>query len=148
MTGDVAEIGIGSDHAGYLLKKELYNFIRDDGQRVVDIGTNSDLRTDYPDFAHTISREVNSGKFQIGILVCGTGQGMAMTANKYPGIRAALCWSAEIAILAREHNDANVLCLPGKFLNTHEAFQIVQAFLHTSFTGGRHLERIRQMTCI
>ena len=138
-------IGLGSDHAGYKLKQELRRILEREGMQVMDIGTDSDLRTDYPRFAHAMSQTISAEGCRFGILVCGTGQGMAMTANKYSAVRAAVCWSPEIARLAREHNDANVLCLPARFLDTQEALQIIHTFLVTPFSGGRHLKRIRSM---
>ena len=148
MNTRILNIGLGSDHAGFGIKGAVFEFLKKAGYQVADCGTDSDLRTDYPKYAHGVSKEVSLGAFDFGILLCGTGQGMAMTANKYPKVRAAVCWSTEIARLAREHNDANVLCLPGKFLDAQAAVQIINAFLNSPFAGGRHLKRIRNINSL
>jgi ribose 5-phosphate isomerase B len=146
MDAKTADIALGSDHAGFSVKQDVGATLQEEGMRVLDFGATSDQSTDYPIYAHAVAQAVSSKTCRYGILVCGTGQGMAMTCNKYKHIRAALCWSVEIAKLAREHNDANILCLPGQLLNCEEALAIVQVFLSTPFSGGRHLKRVLGMT--
>jgi ribose 5-phosphate isomerase B len=136
------EIAIGNDHAGYELKKVLKEWLGEAGHHVKDYGADSPGSVDYPDFVHPLAASVEQGEFQMGVLICGSGQGASMTANKYPGIRAALCWMPEIAALARSHNDANLLCLPGRFLDGNTAVEILRVFLDTPFEGGRHQRRI------
>lgn len=136
------KIAIGNDHAGYELKKVLKEWLGQEGHHVRDYGTDSPGSVDYPDFVHPLAASVEQGEFHLGILICGSGQGASMTANKYPGIRAALCWMPEIAVLARSHNDANLLCLPGRFLDGNTAVEILRVFLDTPFEGGRHQRRI------
>ena len=139
------KVCIGSDHAGFSVKTTIVHWLTDQGYEVKDSGTYSDAAVDYPDFAHKVAMSISARASEIGILVCGTGQGVSMTANKYAHIRAALCWTEEIASKAREHNNANVLCLPGQCLGEEEANQIVEAFLSTEFQGGRHLRRIQSI---
>ena len=139
------KVCIGSDHAGYCLKTTIVQWLTNQGYEVNDAGTYSESAVDYPDFAHKVSMSIGGRASEIGILVCGSGQGVSMTANKYLHIRAALCWTGEIASKAREHNNANVLCLPGQYLGEKEANQIVEAFLSTEFQGGRHLRRIQSI---
>lgn len=135
-------LALGSDHGGFELKEFLKNYLTEKGFEIIDFGTDSDKSVDYPDFAHPLAKAVNDNKFETGILVCGSGNGVNMVANKYPNIRAALCWNAEIAELARAHNNANILSLPGRFLSIEEATKIVDLFLSTSFEGNRHKIRI------
>jgi ribose 5-phosphate isomerase B len=137
---------IGCDHAGFemkeLLKKhfsEQFNF--------TDKGTHSLDSVDYPDFAHTVALAVESGEFEKGILLCGSANGVAITANKHKGIRAAICWIKEIAQLARQHNDANIICIPARFVSDGVAFEMVEAFFATAFEGGRHLKRVEKINC-
>jgi len=139
------KIVIGSDHAGFELKENLREFLTSAGYEVVDHGTYSLDSVDYPDFAHKVSSDVNKGIIEKGILVCGSGQGVCMTANKYIGVRAALAWSAEIAGLSREHNNANVLCLPARFIEISEAQNVVKTFIETAFEGGRHERRVNKI---
>jgi ribose 5-phosphate isomerase B len=139
------KVCIGSDHAGFGLKTTIIHWLTEKGYEVKDTGTYSDAAVDYPDFAHRVAMSVSDRAHEIGILVCGSGQGVSITANKYSHIRAALCWTKEIASKAREHNNANVLCLPGQCLGEEEANQIVEAFLSTEFQGGRHLRRIQSI---
>ena len=129
---------IASDHAGYKLKTKLIKIFPE----ITDLGANSDESVDYPDFAHKLTKEVLKNKKNIGILICGTGVGMSIAANRKKGIRAGLVYNAKIARLIRKHNDANVLVLPGRFINTNEAKKSVQAFLSTKFESGRHKRRI------
>lgn len=137
------KICIGSDHAGYKVKTTILHSLDRQGYEVKDLGTFSEASTDYPEFAHKVAQAVSDRSHDFGILVCGSGQGVSMTANKHEDIRAALCWSPEIASKAREHNKANILCLPGQYLEEEEANQIVEVFLRTEFQGGRHLRRIK-----
>lgn len=139
------KIAIGSDHAGYELKEKLKLYLKAKGYEVSDFGTHSADRVDYPDFAHPVAISVESESADMGILICGSGNGVNMTANKHHGIRSALCWNAEIATLARQHNNANVIALPARFISEKEAEQCVEAFLTTSFEGGRHTERVRKI---
>lgn len=138
-------IAIGSDHAGFALKETLKSHLRDSGHDVVDFGPDSEERVDYPDYAHPLAESVGSGKQKFGILICGSGNGISMAANKHPGIRAALCWNPEVAALARAHNDANILSLPARFINTQEAIAIADRFLREDFEGGRHTQRITKI---
>ena len=139
------EILIASDHAGFDLKKKLAADLEDRGYRVRDLGTNSSDSTDYADFAHPLAREVSEGKAKRGVLLCGTGLGMSYVANRYPNVRAAVTWSAEVAELARSHNDSNVLVLPARFVSADEATQILQKWLDTPFEGGRHERRVQKI---
>lgn len=137
---------IASDHAGVDLKKHLLATLEELAQTTRDLGPDSDASVDYPDFAHPLCQLVENGEADLGILICGSGTGMTITANKHPKIRAANCWNAEIARLARTHNDANVLCLPARFISTQEAIAILKTFLSTPFEGGRHEQRVAKIT--
>jgi ribose 5-phosphate isomerase B len=139
-------LALGSDHAGFELKEIIINGLKARGIPFHDFGTYSNESTDYPDFAHAVAKSVNSGEFEKGILICGSGNGVNMTANKYPGIRAALCWNMEIARLARLHNDANILSLPGRFIDPEVALSALDAFLKTDFEGGRHQRRVEKIS--
>jgi ribose 5-phosphate isomerase B len=138
-------IPIGSDHAGFALKARLRAALADRGIETEDVGTASEASTDYADYAHPVAREVSEGVARRGILLCGTGLGMSYAANRWPGVRAAVAWSPEIATLAREHNDANVLVLPARFVDEAEALAILDAWLATPFEGGRHARRIEKI---
>ena len=138
-------IAIGSDHAGFELKQSLINYLTQKGLLISDQGAFSAERADYPDFGHAVAKLVENGTSQLGILICGSGNGINMTANKHAGIRSALCWTAEIAELARQHNNANVLALPARFISVDTAYAIVDAFLGASFEGGRHADRIAKI---
>ncbi|MCU0359285.1 MAG: ribose 5-phosphate isomerase B [Bacteroidia bacterium] len=138
-------IAIGSDHAGFTLKKQLIQFLTANKYEVLDKGCFSDERADYPDFAHEVAKCVLSHEASMGILLCGSGNGIAMSANKHKGIRAALCWNSEIATLARQHNDANILVLPARYMVPELAYECIQNFLSTGFEGGRHLDRIKKI---
>jgi ribose 5-phosphate isomerase B len=135
-------IALASDHAGFELKAIVEGYLEARGVAYKDFGTDSAESCDYPDFAHPAARAVESGECSMGIAMCGTGNGIAMTLNKHQGIRAALCWNKEIAALARQHNDANVLVMPARFIDAVTALAIVDTFLDTSFEGGRHQRRI------
>ncbi len=138
-------IVIGSDHAGFLRKKEILNYLTGKGHRVVDVGCYSEESCDYPDYAKKVGRAVSLGKADRGILICGTGIGMAMTANKFKSVRAAVCWTPRVAALASEHNWANVLCFSARFLSLKVGEKIVDAWLKTPFAGGRHLRRLKKI---
>jgi len=138
-------LGMASDHAGFEMKEYLKQKLKESGYKVKDFGTFSEESVDYPDFIHPLASEVNKGKLQRGIIICGSGNGAQMTANKYPDVRAALCWNEEQARLARQHNDANIISLPGRFIKFDHAWKVLQLFLSTSFDGGRHLRRIRKI---
>ena len=140
------KLHIGSDHAGFALKQELIEQLKA-SYDIVDHGPGSEESVDYPDYAHPVARAVQE-EGVLGILICGSANGVAMTANKYAGIRAAICWKTEIAALARQHNDANVLCIPARFVSEEEAKQITQTFLNTPFEGGRHANRVNKIACI
>lgn len=135
-------IAIGSDHAGFLMKSNISKMLQKAGHAVLDFGTDSEASVDYPDHAHPLAEAVVHRKADFGILICGSGNGVCMTANKHKGIRAALCWNKALASLARQHNDANVLCIPARFVSQQMANAMVKIFLNTSFEGGRHCQRV------
>lgn len=141
------KIGIASDHAGYELKEILKEELTILGYQTEDFGTNSPASMDYPDIAHPLAKAVENGDLPLGIAICGSGNGISMTVNKYPGIRAALCWNEELAKLARNHNNANILSLPARFITHQEAIAILKSFLAASFEGGRHETRINKIPC-
>ena len=138
-------IPIGSDHAGFLMKKYFLEQLVKEGYILKDMGTRSEEPVDYPDIAHAVASAVNDGQYVFGILICGSGNGMNMTANKYSNIRSALCWNEEIAILARAHNNANIIALPARFLSFEQGLKIVKSFLRTEFEGGRHIRRVEKI---
>ncbi|MFN5620716.1 MAG: ribose 5-phosphate isomerase B [Flavobacteriales bacterium] len=140
------KLHIGSDHAGFALKQELIEQLKATYE-IVDHGPVSADSVDYPDYAHPLAKAVQEDGVP-GILICGSANGVAMTANKYAGIRAAICWKSEIAALARQHNDANVLCIPARFVSEEEAKSITHTFLTTSFEGGRHAHRVNKIACL
>ncbi len=141
-------LALGSDHAGYLLKKFLIENLVNNGYQVKDYGTFSEESVDYPDFAHLVAHSVNEGVYDRGILICGTGNGVNITANKYSKVRSALCWNEEIAKFARLHNDANILALPARFIDFNVALNVMNIFLTTGFEGGRHQRRIEKIAKI
>lgn len=141
-------VAIGSDHAGYEYKTLLADKLRQQGFEVTDFGTNSPDSVDYPDFAHPVANAVEGGEAAWGVLVCGSANGVAITANKHQDIRAAICWQEEIARLARQHNNANIVCIPARFISTDEAQKIVEQFATTEFEGGRHATRVGKMACM
>jgi ribose 5-phosphate isomerase B len=143
-----SRISLGSDHAGFELKeyiKEYLQSITDHKLDINDWGCYSEERVDYPDFAHKVANQVSEGKSDLGILVCGSGNGISMAANKWEDIRCALCWNSEITEMARLHNDANILSLPGRYITKEEAIKCVDVFLNTQFEGGRHSDRISKI---
>jgi ribose 5-phosphate isomerase B len=141
------KICIGSDHAGYILKEQLKAYLSGKGIELHDVGTFSENSMDYPDIAHPVAESVLNGSFNFGILICGSANGVAISANKHQGIRAALCWLPEIAKLARAHNDANIVCLPARFIDLESAEQIIDNFIGTEFEGGRHANRVAKINC-
>lgn len=141
-------ISIGNDHAGPDYKKAIIQFLENNNYQVVNHGTNTFDRVDYPDFGHAVATDVTSGKSEFGIIICGSGNGIAMSANKHQGIRAALCWTKEIAKLAREHNNANIISIPARFTSIEQAIEMVDTFLNTNFEGGRHSDRVAKINCI
>lgn len=138
-------IPIASDHAGYELKQRVIDFLNSKGFEVKDYGTTSTDSVDYPDFAHKVGSDINKGNYRRGIVICGSGNGVQMTVNKYPNVRCALCWNEEIASLARQHNDANILSMPARFIPQELALKIVDIFLNTEFEGGRHQRRVEKI---
>jgi ribose 5-phosphate isomerase B len=136
------KIAIGSDHAGFEYKSEIINFLVENNQTVTDFGTNSMDSCDYPDYAHPTAIAVENKDCDLGILICGSANGVAMTANKHQEIRAAIAWNRELAELARHHNDANIICIPARYVSIEVAKEIVFAFLNTDFDGGRHIKRV------
>ena len=142
------KIAIVADHAGFYLKQKLLNYLSKEKYEVKDFGTFSDEIVDYPDFGHKMAKAVSNGEYEMGISICGSGNGINMTVNKHQGIRSALCWNEEISRLARAHNDANICALPGRFISESEAYLIVRTFLETSFDGGRHKRRIDKIPLI
>ena len=140
-------IAIGSDHAGFEYKELLKKWLEESGYPLKDFGTYSAESADYADFAHPVSLAVEKKEFDLGLLVCGSANGVAITANKHQGIRAAICWNEELAALARQHNNANVLCIPARFVSTDLAQKILDRFLHSNFEGGRHERRVNKISC-
>ena len=140
-------LGIASDHAGFEMKEALKKYLASMGHEVKDFGTHSPESMDYPDVAHPLAESVEKGEVELGVALCGSGNGISMTLNKHQGIRAALCWNEELAALARQHNDANVLSLPARFISVELAEKIVRKFLESSFEGGRHQRRVEKIPC-
>lgn len=140
-------IGIGCDHGGFELKDFLLKELTKQGYKLLNYGTNSNDSVDYTDFAHPLAEDISSGKLKIGILICGSGNGISMTANKHPNVRCALCWNKEIALLAKQHNNANIISLPGRFIDFELALDMVKSFLDAEFEGGRHQRRIDKINC-
>lgn len=140
------KIAIVSDHAGYFLKEKLLNYLIKEKYDVKDFGCSSGETVDYPDYGHPLANAVSAGEYELGISICGTGNGINMVVNKHPGIRAALCWNEELGRLARAHNDANILTLPGWYITESEAILIARTFLTTEFEGGRHARRIEKIS--
>lgn len=140
-------IAIGGDHAGFEYKKIIVKLLEHEGFKVKDFGPFSTDSVDYPDFAHPLATAVAKQECDLGILICGSANGVAITANKHEGIRAAICWKEELASLARQHNDANVLCIPARFVSEEEAQGITKLFLSTDFEGGRHANRVNKINC-
>lgn len=138
-------IPVASDHAGFEAKTQVVDLLKDMGYQVEDLGPETDDRVDYPDFAIKVAEKVNEGSSSIGILICGSGQGMCMTANKYANVRAALVYDANVAALTRQHNDANIICLPGRSLSKEQLKDILKSYLEADFEGGRHIQRVEKI---
>ncbi len=141
------KIAIGNDHAGTDYKNAIVTFLESQGHEVVNYGTNSDASVDYPDFAHAVASAVDEKQVDFGVVICGSANGVCMTANKYAGVRAGLCWTKEIASLVRQHNDANILGVPARFTALPQAIEMVKVFLETPFEGGRHQNRVNKIQC-
>jgi ribose 5-phosphate isomerase B len=141
------KLALGCDHAGFTLKETLIEYLKEMKIEFEDYGTFSEDSVDYPDFAHAVANAVNSGGSERGIVICGSGNGVNMTVNKYQNVRAALCWNVEIARLARKHNNANIISFPGRFIDKEEAILALDAFLNTDFDGGRHAIRVEKIPC-
>jgi ribose 5-phosphate isomerase B len=141
------KISIGNDHAGPDYKNAIVLFLEQKGYEVINHGTNSFDSVDYPDFGHPVALDVETGKANFGIVICGSGNGINMTVNKHQGIRAALCWTKEISALARQHNDANIISIPARFTSIQQAVEMVDTFLNTAFEGGRHANRVGKIAC-
>lgn len=140
-------ISIGNDHAGPDYKNAIVLFLESKGHQVINHGTDTTDSVDYPDFGHAVANDVAQGKAQLGIVICGSGNGIAMTVNKHQEIRAALCWNKEIAALARQHNDANIISIPARFTAIPQTIEMVETFLNTPFEGGRHQNRVNKIAC-
>ena len=147
MQKNIINIGIASDHAGFEIKEAIKKELSNRGITLRDYGTHSTDSMDYPDVAHPLALAVERGEHNFGIALCGSGNGISMTLNKHQQIRAALCWTPQIATLARSHNNANILTIPARFVSKEEALQIVDEFLNTNFEGGRHLNRVNKIAC-
>lgn len=141
-------VAVGADHAGFEYKQTIIDFLKKNNIPYKDYGTNSPDSVDYPDFAHPVASAVQNGEAAAGILVCGSANGVAITANKHQSVRAAITWQEEIAALARQHNDANVICLPARYVSTDDALKMITTFLATEFEGGRHEKRVNKIGCM
>ena len=141
------KIPIGNDHAGPEYKKAIVDFLKQKGYEIVNHGTDTFDSVDYPDFGHPVAIDVATGKADFGVVICGSGNGINMTVNKHQGIRSALCWDKEIASLARQHNDANIISIPARFTSIQQAVEMVDTFLNTNFEGGRHATRVDKIAC-
>ena len=140
-------IPMACDHAGFELKEFLKSTLIERGLEIKDFGTYSSDSVDYPDMIHPLAKEINDGNFEFGIIMCGSANGVSMVANKYPNVRCALCWQEEIAQLAKQHNNANIIALPARFISKEKALSIVDAYLNTEFEGGRHQRRVEKIAC-
>ncbi len=141
------KIAIGNDHAGPDYKKAIVAMLLSKGYEVLNFGTDTNDSVDYPDFGHPVAEAVSEANADFGIVICGSGNGIAMTVNKHPKVRAALCWTKEIAVLARQHNDANIISIPARFTSIPQAVEMVETFLNTTFEGGRHATRVQKIAC-
>ncbi|HTN06087.1 ribose 5-phosphate isomerase B [Agriterribacter sp.] len=141
-------IAIGCDHAGFVYKEEIVAQLKAEGFQLQDFGTHSKESVDYPDFAHPVANAVEQEEAAFGILLCGSGNGVAITANKHQHIRAAICWSVTVSKLARQHNDANIICIPGRFVSVELALEMIWKFIQTEFEGGRHAMRVDKIACV
>lgn len=138
-------IPIASDHAGFELKEKIKSYLLEKGENVEDFGCYSSESVDYPDFIHTLANSINNGEYNFGFIMCGTGNGVSMVANKYSNVRCALCWQKEIASLAKQHNNANIIALPARFITFEQAKDIIEAYMNACFEGGRHQRRINKI---
>lgn len=141
------KIAIGNDHAGPEYKHAIVEYLKSEGHQVSNFGTDTTDSVDYPDFGHQVAEAVDTKSVDMGIVICGSGNGIAMSANKHQNVRAALCWMKEIAVLARQHNDANVISIPARYTSVNQALEMVKAFLATEFEGGRHERRVNKIAC-
>lgn len=141
-------VAVGCDHAGFLLKEAIIRKLKKMDFLVHDFGTFSEDSVDYPDYVHPAASKIHDGEIDFGIMICGSGQGVSMTSNKYQKVRAALCWKVRLAELARQHNNANVLCIPQRFVSKKMALNMVEAFFNTDFEGGRHERRVNKIACV
>ena len=141
------KISIGNDHAGPDYKKAIVQYLESKGHEVTNYGTDTIDSVDYPDFGHAVAKDVSEGKADFGIVICGSGNGIAMTVNKHAKVRAALCWIKEIAALSRQHNDANIISIPARYTSIQQAIEMVDTFLNTEFEGGRHQTRVNKISC-
>lgn len=141
------KVAIGGDHAGFEYKGKVIEFLKNEGHEVTDFGPDSDASVDYPDHVHPLAEAIEKGEQTLGVLLCGSANGVAITANKHQGIRAAIAWEDELASLARQHNNANVICIPARFIDYDKTQSIVKTFLTTEFEGGRHGRRVDKMSC-
>lgn len=142
------KISIGNDHAGTEYKFEILSFLQEAGHTVINHGTDSEESVDYPDFVHPVADDVVKGNADFGIIICGSGNGANMTANKHQAIRSALCWTKEIAELGRQHNDANILSIPARYTSKVQSLEMVKTFINTQFEGGRHQNRVDKIPCV
>lgn len=141
------KIAIGGDHAGFQYKERIIKHLKEGGHEIRDFGPQTNDSVDYPDHVHPLASSIASEDFELGILICGSGNGVAMTANKHENVRAALCWNTELAALARQHNNANIICLPARFIAYEYAESLVDTFIKTAFEGGRHERRVNKINC-
>ena len=141
------KISIGNDHAGPAYKKAIVTYLEEKGYTVFNHGTDSFESVDYPDFGHSVANDVENGVVDFGIVICGSGNGINMSVNKHSKVRGALCWMKEIAVLARQHNDANIISIPARYTSINQAVEMVEAFLNTEFEGGRHQTRVDKIAC-
>jgi ribose 5-phosphate isomerase B len=139
------KLSIGCDHAGFEMKEKIKSHLEQKGITLTDRGTHSIESTDYPDYAHKVAEDVETKKGDLGILLCGSANGVCMTANKHNGVRAAICWNKEIAALARQHNNANIICIPSRFIDEKAAMEMIEIFMKTEFEGGRHEKRVNKI---
>ena len=142
------QFSIGNDHAGVEYKNKIVSYLKGKGHEVFNHGTDIEKSVDYPDFIHPVAHDISSKKANFGIIICGSGNGASMTANKHQDIRSALCWNKEIVMLARQHNDANILSLPARFISIPQAIAMVEVYINTEFEGGRHQNRIDKIPCV
>ena len=148
MLDSLKNIAIGSDHAGFMLKEYLKEYLQSQHYTIIDFGTNSEDSVDYPDYIHPLADAINKGVYDKAVIICGTGNGVAMVANKYRMVRACVCWSDEVTRLSRQHNNANIIALPARFITQEQGLEFLRIFLHTDFEGGRHTRRIEKISQI